>query len=146
VLNEAAAKAAEYGLRVGYHNHDHEFTSRSTASAYEVFADCSTRPSCSSSTSTGRRPPARTHRRCWVASVTGSSPYTSRTAPCVRASRRPTCPKTSSRRASGDVPLAESLQAASGIEYAVVEFDKYAGDIFEGIAGSYAFLSDTLKG
>ena len=39
-LNEAAAKAAGYGLRVGYHNHDHEFTSMINGkAAYEVFAD-----------------------------------------------------------------------------------------------------------
>ena len=38
------------------------------------------------------------------------------------------------------------LKAGSSIEYAVVEFDKYGGDIFEGIADSYAFLADTLKG
>ncbi len=36
----------------------------------------------------------------------------------------------------GDVPLAAALAAGTAIEYAVVEFDKYAGDIFEGIEGS----------
>ena len=46
----------------------------------------------------------------------------------------------------GDVPLAAALAAGTAIEYAVVEFDKYAGDIFEGIAGSYAYLTSTLKG
>jgi hypothetical protein len=32
------------------------------------------------------------------------------------------------------------LAAASALEVAVVEFDEYAGDLFEGIAASLAFL------
>ena len=44
----------------------------------------------------------------------------------------------------GDVPLAAALEAGTAIEYAVVEFDKYAGDIFEGISGSYAYLKSIL--
>ena len=44
----------------------------------------------------------------------------------------------------GDVPLAAVLAADTAIEYAVIEFDHYEGDIFEGIAESYRFLSSTL--
>jgi len=43
------------------------------------------------------------------------------------------------------VPLAAALAAGTAIEYAVVEFDKYGGDIFEGIEGSYAYLSSILS-
>ena len=55
-------------------------------------------------------------------------------------------PKDQLPAGKGDVPLAAALQAATAVQYAVVEFDHYAGDIFEGIAGSYAFLTETLKG
>ena len=45
---------------------------------------------------------------------------------------------------SGDLPAAAIIEAASGLEYPVVEFDDYAGDIFEGIAAAYAFGRDSL--
>jgi sugar phosphate isomerase/epimerase len=42
-----------------------------------------------------------------------------------------------------DVPLAESLRAATSLEYAVIEYDHAPGDVsFEDIAASYAFLTD----
>lgn len=41
----------------------------------------------------------------------------------------------------GDVPLRESIAAAPSAEYAVIEFDAYAGDIFDAIADSYNFLT-----
>ena len=44
----------------------------------------------------------------------------------------------------GEVPLLESLAAAPATEFAVIEFDHYEGDIFEGIAESYRFLTSTL--
>jgi sugar phosphate isomerase/epimerase len=44
----------------------------------------------------------------------------------------------------GDVPLADALAAGNDIRYAVIEFDHYEGDIFDGIAASYDFLSKTL--
>ena len=40
------------------------------------------------------------------------------------------------------MPLAESLQAGTGIKFAVIEYDKAPGDVFEDIAASYAFLKD----
>ena len=46
----------------------------------------------------------------------------------------------------GDVPLAAVLTAETcRIPYAVIEFDHYEGDIFDGIAQGYAFLSSTLN-
>jgi sugar phosphate isomerase/epimerase len=41
----------------------------------------------------------------------------------------------------GDVPLAAALAAADNLALAVVEFDHYEGDIFDGVAESFAFLS-----
>src|SRR5918998_862335 len=45
----------------------------------------------------------------------------------------------------GDVPLAQVLSAGFDIRYAVIEFDHYEGDVFAGIADSYAFLTSTLN-
>jgi sugar phosphate isomerase/epimerase len=42
----------------------------------------------------------------------------------------------------GVIPVRGVLAAASALEVAVVEFDEYAGDLFEGIAASLAFLQD----
>ena len=43
---------------------------------------------------------------------------------------------------SGRVPLAEALDAASALEFAIVEFDAYAGDLFDGIEQSRRFLDE----
>ncbi len=37
------------------------------------------------------------------------------------------------------------LNAGLAIPYAVIEYDHYEGDTFDGIAQSYAFLTETLK-
>jgi sugar phosphate isomerase/epimerase len=146
VLNEAAAKAAEYGLRVGYHNHDHEFTSMINGkTAYEVFADLLD-PSVVLeldlywATAGGQDAPALLRRLGdrVIAVHIKDGPMR----PGITAAQLPDDQVPAGR---GDVPLVECLKAGSSIEYAVVEFDKYAGDIFEGIADSYAFLADTLK-
>ena len=41
----------------------------------------------------------------------------------------------------GAMPVAEILAAATAAELAVLEFDDYAGDLFEGIAAGYAFAT-----
>ena len=40
------------------------------------------------------------------------------------------------------MPLVESLQAATALQYAVIEYDNAPGDVFDDIASSYAFLTD----
>ena len=40
----------------------------------------------------------------------------------------------------GDVPLAAALSAVEDLAYAVIEFDHYEGDIFDGVTQSYQFL------
>ena len=146
VLNEAAAKAAEYGLRVGYHNHDHEFTSMINGrTAYEVFADLLD-PSVLLeldlywATAGGQDAPALLRRLGdrVIAVHVKDGPMR----PGITAAQLPDDQVPAGR---GDVPLVECLEAGSSIEYAVVEFDKYSGDIFQGVADSYAFLADTLK-
>ena len=45
----------------------------------------------------------------------------------------------------GDVPLAAVLTAEDlTIPYAVLEFDHYEGDVFDGLAQGYAWLSETV--
>lgn len=41
---------------------------------------------------------------------------------------------------TGDVPLADSLRAASALKYAIIEYDNAPGDVFADIAASYSFL------
>jgi len=43
---------------------------------------------------------------------------------------------------TGDVPLAAALRAGSGIRYAVIEYDRAPGDVFDDVAASLAFLKD----
>src|SRR6478735_10916502 len=43
---------------------------------------------------------------------------------------------------AGVVPLAEALDAASALEFAIVEFDHYNGDIFEAVEASRIFLDE----
>ena len=40
------------------------------------------------------------------------------------------------------MPLAESLHATADLKYAVIEYDRAPGDVFDDIAASYAFLRD----
>ena len=42
---------------------------------------------------------------------------------------------------SGAMPVPEILAAATAVELAVLEFDDYAGDMFEGIATGYGYLT-----
>jgi len=42
----------------------------------------------------------------------------------------------------GTIPVLDVVAAATSLEVGVVEFDDYAGDIFEGIAQSLAFLQN----
>ncbi|MEI5604297.1 sugar phosphate isomerase/epimerase, partial [Streptomyces brasiliscabiei] len=43
---------------------------------------------------------------------------------------------------TADVPLAAALRAGTGIEFAVIEYDRAPGDVFADIAASLAFLKD----
>jgi hypothetical protein len=42
---------------------------------------------------------------------------------------------------SGAMPVAAILAAAPAVELAVLEFDDYAGDLFEGLAAGRAFAN-----
>jgi sugar phosphate isomerase/epimerase len=144
-LNARAAEAASYGLRVGYHNHDHELSSIiDDRPALEVFADL-------------LDPSVLLEVDLYWATAGGVDPVgllqrLGDRVHAVHAKDGPMRPGITSREmptdqlpaGRGDVPLTEALAAGTAIAYAVIEFDHYEGDIFEGIAESYEFLTSTL--
>jgi sugar phosphate isomerase/epimerase len=144
-LNEASAKAAELGLKVGYHNHDHELSATLDGTpVLELFA--------------GLLDPAVVLEvDLYWAAAGGVDPVAllkrlGDRVIAVHVKDGPIKPGTSSRdlprtqqpAGTGDVPLAAALEAATSAEYAVIEFDHYEGDIFAGIGESYAWLRKTL--
>jgi sugar phosphate isomerase/epimerase len=144
-LNERAAQAASHGLRVGYHNHDHELSSMIDGKpALEVFAGL-------------LDPTVALEVDLYWAAAGGQNPADlvgrlGDRVQAVHAKDGPMRPGISAAQlptdqvpaGQGDVPLAAALAAGSSIDYAVIEFDHYEGDIFDGIAQSYAFLGSTL--
>jgi sugar phosphate isomerase/epimerase len=146
-LNEAAAKAAGLGLRVGYHNHDHELSATIDGTpVLEVFAGL-------------LDPAVLLEVDLYWATAGGADPVAllgrlGDRVVAVHVKDGPIRPGITSRQmpldqqpaGHGDVPLAAALRAATSAEYAVIEFDHYEGDVFAGIAESYAWLSKTLAG
>lgn len=147
-LNDAAVKAADHGLRVGYHNHSQEFgASFGGVSAFEFFAE-----NLSDDVvleidlywaATGRQDvPAmlgrlgdRVKALHLKDGIIGEDPFTPG-APRLDATTLDQRPA-----GQGDLPLLEYLAAAPSTEYGVIEFDHYAGgDIFDGIQASIDYF------
>ncbi len=117
----------------------------STASpASRSSPNCSIRASCSRSISTGWRGPASTRRRCCARSATASSPSTSRTAPSIPKPSRRTRRPTRSPPAQGSFRWRRRSAAASALEFAIVEFDHFDGDLFDAIEQSRVFLDEKV--
>ncbi len=144
-LNARAEQAARAGLKVGYHNHDHELSSMIDGRpALEVFADLLD-PSVLLEVdlywaTAGGADPVELVQRLGdrvVAVHAKDGPIR----PGITAADLPTDQQPAGQ---GDVPLAAVLAAAPSLPYAVIEFDHYDGDVFDGIAQSYRFLSSTL--
>ena len=149
-LNAAAEVAAGYGLTVGYHNHAQEFVaSFDGQTAYERFIELTEDRVVIEldlfwALTGGQDVPALVARlgdRLVAQHIKdGVAPASN---PFV-----PGAPKFSSdsldqrRAGEGQVPLAESLQAATALQYAVIEYDHAPGDVFDDVAASYAFLTD----
>jgi sugar phosphate isomerase/epimerase len=145
-LNALAAQAADFGLQVGYHNHDHELSSQIDGRpALEVFAD-------------HLDPVVRLEFDLYWMVAGGADPMAllqrlGDRVVAVHVKDGPMRPGISARElpkdqlpaGRGDVPLAAVLSAGFDIPYAVIEFDHYEGDIFEGITESYRFLTSTLS-
>ncbi|MBF5081202.1 sugar phosphate isomerase/epimerase [Quadrisphaera sp. INWT6] len=146
-LNRAAAAAEAHGLLVGYHNHDHEL--RSTIDgvpALEVFAEL-------------LDPRVRLEVDLYWATAAGLDAAGLLTrlgervvavhvkdGPMREGISTAELPRDQVPAGQGDVPLAAALGAATSAQYAVIEFDHYEGDLFEGVAASRAWLAQHLQG
>lgn len=144
-LNARAEQAARNGLKVGYHNHDHELSTRGDGRpALEVFADLLD-PSVLLevdlywATAGGADPVDLLQRLSdrVVAVHVKDGPIR----PGITAAQLPTDQQPAGQ---GDVSPTAALAAGTGIDYAVIEFDHCEGDIFDGIAQSYEWLNATL--
>lgn len=135
-LNAAARKGAGYGIRVGYHNHEWELQSMVEGqTALEYFASLLD-PELVLEVDT-----------YWVA-VGGHDPVEilDRLGDKVKFIHIKDGPLTTDTKAQlpagkGQVAVLDVIAAAAALEVGVVEFDDYAGDIFEGIAESLAYLT-----
>jgi len=144
-LNEASAKAAELGLKVGYHNHDHELSATIDGTpVLEVFAGL-------------LDPAVLLEVDLYWAAAGGVDPVALlerlgdrvvavhvKDGPIVAGTSSRQMPLTQQPAGTGDVPLAAALEAAKSAQYSVIEFDHYEGDIFAGIGESYSWLRKTF--
>lgn len=139
-LNALVDPAAARGIRVGYHNHSHEFhRSFDGVSAFETFVSLldprvvleidvfwvaiAQRDPAELLTGLGDRV-RLLHAKD---GIVGADPHLP-DADGVDVDQRPV--------GEGDLDFASILASAPQVEYAVAEFDDYAGDIFEGVAAS----------
>lgn len=141
-LNAAAVIAKDHGLRVGYHNHAHELeASFDGVTGLEVLAsmlsaDVALEVDLYWAARAGVDVPAlltRLGERVKAVHVKDGTLAPDLVAQYPPADQVPA--------GDGSVPLAAAIAAGTGIEYAVVEFDHYDGDIYQAIAKSFTFLS-----
>jgi sugar phosphate isomerase/epimerase len=147
-LNAAAEEAADHGLRVGYHNHSQEFTATiDGVSGFEWFAeqlsdDVTLEVDVFWAATAGSDVAAllgrlgdRVKALHVKDGVVGINPFTPDSAPLDKSAL-------DQRSAGqGELPLLDYLAASPSTEYAVIEFDYYPGDIFDGVQGSVEFLN-----
>ncbi|MEE1622564.1 sugar phosphate isomerase/epimerase [Zafaria sp. Z1313] len=137
-LNAAARAGAAHGIRVGYHNHEWEISSRfNGTTALELLAS-QLDPEVVLEVDT-----------YWVA-VGGEDPAAllDRLGDRVRLVHLkdgPISRDTAAQQPAGQgaMPVDAVVAAAvrNGVETGVVEFDSYTGDLFEALAASLAYLS-----
>lgn len=138
-LREAAVRAADEGLRVGYHNHAFELENRiAGTSALEVFAEAA---------GDGVDLEVDTY---WA--EVGGEPAPDllrRLGERVVAIHVKDGPKTTENTdqvavGSGSMPIAEILAAAPQA-LPVVELDDFSGEIFDAVTASHAYLAGNLQ-
>ena len=140
-LNAAAKKGAEYGIRVGYHNHAWELESSiGGTTALEYFAGL-------------LDPELVLEVDTYWAAVGGHDPVAllerlGGRVKFIHIKDGPVSTDTKAQQPAGQGKIAvrDVINAAESLEVGVVEFDDYSGDIFEGIAESLAFLQNTSAG
>jgi len=149
-LNRLVETAAGFGMTVGYHNHAQEFVkSFDGQTAYDRFLELTDdrvqiELDLFWALTGGQDVPALVEklgdRLIAVHVKDGIAPATNPWAPGAAEFGSDSLEQL--RAGTGDVPLAASLKAGTAIQYAVIEYDKAPGDVFEDIAASYAFLKD----
>ncbi len=147
-INALAETAAQFGLTVGYHNHAQEFlASFDGQTAYERFIELTEDRVAIEldlfwALVGGQDPAALTaslgDRLIALHIKDGVAPASNPFAPGAPAFSSKSLDQR--HAGDGDVALVESLQAATALQYAVIEYDNAPGDVFEDIASSYAFL------
>ena len=147
-LNALTDKAAEFGLSVGYHNHAQEFVeSFDGQTAYERFVALTDERVVLEldlywALVGGQDVTALVSRlgdRLTAAHVKdGVAPESNPFAPGADSFGSDTLDQR--HAGTGDVPLAEALNAATALQYAIIEYDNAPGDVFADIAASYSFL------
>ncbi|MFK0040092.1 sugar phosphate isomerase/epimerase family protein [Paenarthrobacter sp. NPDC090517] len=135
-LNAAAKKGAEYGIRVGYHNHAWELESTIEGKTALEYLEGLLDPELVLEVDT-----------YWVA-VGGQDPVEllARLGDRVKLIHIKDGPGNTDTKAQqpagqGSIPVLDVIAAAKSLEVGVVEFDDYSGDIFEGITQSLAYLT-----
>jgi sugar phosphate isomerase/epimerase len=134
-LNDAARRADQRGMRVGYHNHGFELASRIDGRhALEVLADY-------------LDPAVVLEIDTYWAAVGGADPadLLRRLSDRVRFIHIKDGLVTEDNKdqlpvGSGKMPIDDILAVAPGVEANVVELDDYRGDIFEALRQSFAYL------
>jgi len=141
-LNAAAVTAATHGITVGYHNHNQELLNTIDGRfALEVFADL-------------LDPAVVLELDLYWAAAGGADVVglverlgerlvalhvkdgTLDPAPSLGE-----VPSDQVPAGEGAVPLAAALDAATSARYAIIEFDEFSGDIWDGVAAGYRFLT-----
>jgi sugar phosphate isomerase/epimerase len=139
-LGEAAAAASGYGVKVAYHNHDWELSSQIDGRpALELFADL-------------LDPAVLLELDTYWAATGGqdvSALLKRRMGDRVVALHLKDGPLNGDVAAqlplgSGDLPIAEIVAAARELQFPVLEFDSYEGDIYTGLAAGYDYATRVL--
>lgn len=145
LLNRAAEAGASRGIRVGYHNHAHELEARfGDKSGLEILAE-----------NLDPRVVLEVDLY-WAARAGVDGPTLLRTLgdrvvavhvkdgtlEPEKAGAYP--PADQVPAGQGAVPLTEALAAASALEFAIVEFDHFGGDLYDAVEQSRVFLEQAL--
>nr|WP_206697237.1 sugar phosphate isomerase/epimerase [Microbacterium aquimaris] len=149
-LNALAETAAGFGLTVGYHNHAQEFVvDIDGQSAYEHFvAQTDSRVVLELDlfwALTGGQDVVALVDRLGdrLVAVHVKDGIVPASNPWAPGAPEFTSASLDQRHAgTAEVPLADALHAARGLEYAIIEYDSAPGDVFDDIAASLSFLTE----
>ncbi|WP_426302076.1 sugar phosphate isomerase/epimerase family protein [Arthrobacter sp. R-11] len=148
-VNAAAKKGAQYGLRVGYHNHYWEVASTiNGVTALEFFAGLLD-PEVVLEVDTywvaaGGQDPVEYLKKFGdrvVAIHVKDGPITQFPGDRFDVEELGKVTATQLPAGEGELDIRSIIKAPSALEVGVIEFDAYGGDIFEGIAASFAYLT-----